>query len=442
MILRRTLRQTTLALAAFCGLVCGQPGWAQTGLTTIQDTLFEADGSRFNGSLTIGWSTFDAANIGTIVQQSRTVQVLNGNLQVQLVPNATAMPPANVYNVQYQSDGRSQFMETWTVPVSALPLTVSSVRTGSQIIVNGGNGTVGTPIVESSVVGLVADLAQRPLKGAGFGTNSVAIVDDSGNLETAAGSPGDCVFIDGTTGPCGGPTFSDAETPGGTVDGVNNTLTLAFTPLGSSLMLFRNGLYLTTNFDYTLSGSTITFLTGALPHPGDTMTASYRVDTAASGDIVSLVAGTPTPLHTAVAQVICSAAGATSSATAWTSLGACDIPAAGLVAGDRIEVRFTFAHTGMASGFDLQVNWGNTTILARHGSTQDAAVAGTAEAAITATGAQVSLESWGTVLPFLPGILGAPLQSGLKVDFRAALSVVGPDTVTLTNYTVLRYPGN
>jgi hypothetical protein len=442
MILGRILRQTTLALAAFCALVCSQPGWAQTGLTTIQDTLFTADGSRFNGTLTISWVTFDAANIGTIVQQSRTVQVLNGNLQLQLVPNATAVPPANVYTVQYQSDGRSQFTETWTVPVSALPLTVSSVRTGSQVIVNGGNGTVGTPIVESSVVGLVADLAQRPLKGAGFGTNSVAIVDDSGNLETAAGDPGDCVFIDGTTGPCGGPTFSDAETPGGTVDGVNNTLTLALTPLGSSLMLFRNGLYLTTNFDYTLSGSTITFLTGALPQPGDTMTASYRVDTAASGDISLVTQGNPTPLHTAAAQVICSAAGATSSATAWTSLGGCDIPAAGLVAGDRIEIRFTFTHSGMASGFDLQVNWGNTTILARDGSTQDAAVAGTAEAAITATGAQVSLESWGTVLPFLPGILGAPLQSGLKVDFRAALSVVGSDTVTLTNYTVVRYPGN
>src|ERR1700733_12927710 len=161
MTLGQTLRRTTLALATLCGLAFGQLAWSQTGLTTIQDTLFKADGSHFNGTLTISWSTFDAANIGTIVQQSRTVAVLNGNLQLQLVPNATPMPPANIYTVQYQSDGRSQFTETWTVPVSALPLTVSSVRTGSQVILNGGNGTVGTPIVESSVVGLVADLAQR-----------------------------------------------------------------------------------------------------------------------------------------------------------------------------------------------------------------------------------------------------------------------------------------
>jgi hypothetical protein len=46
------------------------------------------------------------------------------------------------------------------------------------------------------------------------------------------------------------------------------------------------------------------------------------------------------------------------------------------------------------------------------------------------------------VLPFLPAILSAPAQLGLEVLFRAALSTVGPDSVALTNYTVLRYPGN
>jgi hypothetical protein len=53
----------------------------------------------------------------------------------------------------------------------------------------------------------------------------------------------------------------------------------------------------------------------------------------------------------------------------------------------------------------------------------------------------LSVESWGTVLPFLPVILNAPLQPGLKVDFRAALSSAGFDTIALTNFTVLRYPG-
>ncbi len=124
---KKALGRKIILLAAFCGLAWGQT----TGLTTIQDTLFRADGTRFNGTLTINWVTFDATNIGTIVQQSRTVQVVNGNLQIQLVPNATATPPANIYTVNYQSSGYQQFTENWTVPVSASPLTVSVVRTGN-----------------------------------------------------------------------------------------------------------------------------------------------------------------------------------------------------------------------------------------------------------------------------------------------------------------------
>jgi hypothetical protein len=124
------------------------------------------------------------------------------------------------------------------------------------------------------------------------------------------------------------------------------------------------------------------------------------------------------------------------------SLGGCAIPVAGLHPGDRIEIRFTFGHTGSSSAYDVQVNWGSTTILARHAGAQDSAVAGRAEAAIVSTGAQLSLESWGTLLPFLPAILGAPAQDGLRIDFRAALSQTTNDTVTLTNFTVLRYPGN
>jgi hypothetical protein len=184
-------------MVALCGLAWSQS--TQTGLTTIQDTLFKADGTRFNGTLTIQWSTFDATNIGTIVQQSKSVQVANGNLYVQLVPNAGAAPPANVYSVQYQSDGRQQFTETWTVGPSTQPLTVSQVRIGTLIVTGtpGSSSTGTTPIPESSVTGLVDDLNQRPMKGVGFGTNGVAIVDDSGALETAVGQVGSCVMVDG-----------------------------------------------------------------------------------------------------------------------------------------------------------------------------------------------------------------------------------------------------
>ena len=136
--LRKTLTALSpaiLLLSVLCGIISGQ-----SGLTTIQDTLFDADGARYNGTLTIQWSTFDTTNPGTIIQQSKTVEVTNGNLLVQLAPNNTATPPANIYSVLYQSDGDQQYMETWSVPVSTTPLKVTQVRIGT---VSGGGSAAG-----------------------------------------------------------------------------------------------------------------------------------------------------------------------------------------------------------------------------------------------------------------------------------------------------------
>ena len=89
--------------------------------------LYKANGTRFNGNLTISWTSFEAIDRSAIVQQTTTVTVVNGNLQVQLVPTTTATPAA-FYTVVYNSDGRMQFQETWAVPSSVQPLRVRDVR--------------------------------------------------------------------------------------------------------------------------------------------------------------------------------------------------------------------------------------------------------------------------------------------------------------------------
>ncbi len=425
-----------LAAALFCSTLL-----AQNQLVTIQDTLFMADGIRFSGTLLIRWNTFDT-NSGTIVQQSRTVVVSNGNLQVQLAANATAPAPANSYSVAYQSDGREQFSEAWTVPQVSRSLKVAEVRTGTfSGAGGGGSGSVGnqTPIAESAIVGLVADLAQRPVKGPGFGTGSIAVINQSGQVETVVGNVGDCVYVDGTTGACGAPSpqFFDAETPGGVVDGTNTTFTLANPPSGTSLQLFRNGIYMKAGFDYNLTNSTVQFVAGAIPQPQDTLVASYRIDPSA-GNIGNINSG-DVGRRTGLAQVLCSSGGRTSISNAWYTLGACDIPAAALHAGDRFEIRFNFSHSGSTSGFDVQAVWGTTAFLLRHGSALDAAVVGRAEASVSTAGVQLTTESWGTVLPLLPGIASANSQSGLKIDFLGKLDAVGTDTLGIS-YTILRYP--
>jgi hypothetical protein len=431
-----------LALTAFCGLAWS-PASSQTPLTTIQDTLFTADGTRFTGTLTIQWNTFDT-NSGTVVQQNKSVPVVNGNLLVQLTPNAAATPPANYYAINYQSDGRQQFTETWTVPVSSTALTVRQVRTGGVLNSSGtitASPAADVPIAESDVTGLLADLAVRPTRGAAFGSNAVAIVDNNGILETAVGQVGDCVLVDGTTGPCGAPTFIDAETPAGTLDGVNLSFTLANAPVGTSLQLYRNGLYQTVGFDYTVTGSAISFASAAAPQPGDTLTASYRVDPAAAG--VSGAAPLSAAVRTtASAQVLCNAPGITTGLGLWTTLGSCDIPASQLRTGDRLEVRFTFQHIGSSTGFDVQINWGNMVALARHGGVQDTVLAGQLEAAIGASGAILTEQSWGTVSPFLPAILTSATQNGVTVALAASVGSSTADSIRLVSFTVLRYPSN
>jgi hypothetical protein len=61
--------------------------------------------------------------------------------------------------------------------------------------------------------------------------------------------------------------------PSGTVDGSNVTFTLAHTPLYGIILVLNLGT-LTPNVDYTLSGTTITFIIP--PAPSSIISCSYE----------------------------------------------------------------------------------------------------------------------------------------------------------------------
>ena len=415
-----------LFLAAVCLVM---PSLAAPPLTTIQDVLYKADGTRFNGTLTISWSSFEAIDHSMIEQQSTTVTVVNGNLQVQLVPTTSATP-ATYYTVVYNSDGRVQFQETWAVPSSVLPLRVRDVRVATAGSVGADTATV----QESDVVGLISDLGARPLKGPGYAVGRVAFVNPTGAIETVTGAPTDCVRVDGTSGPCGGtpPGFVDGDAPAGLVDGANTAFTLSGEPNpAASLTVYRNGMLQKPGQDFTLSGNQIQFVTAAAPQPGDTLAANYRL-TGSAGDTPPLF---PNP------QVLCSGLGAATNSSTLASVGTCHIPAALLAPGDRVEIRFDLDHSGSAGGFSFEVHWGATTVLGRNASAVDAQATGRAEAALTAAGAQLSHQSWGTSLAFAAGVGKSTddYTAGVTVDFQAN-TVQSNETVTLKNFTVVRFP--
>jgi len=400
-------------------------------LTTIQDVLYKADGTRFNGILTVSWSSFQSADSAAIVTQSTTVKVVGGNLRVQLVPSPTA--PASYYTVVYNSDGRVQFQETWSVPASTVPVRVRDVRVVvAAADTSGGSGASG-PILESDVVGLVADLAARPLEGSAFSAGRVAFINPLGAIDGVSGNPSDCLHVDGSSGACGtgSNSFMDGDSPSGIVDGASTTFTLSETPNpASSLAVYRNGILQKAGQDFTATGNTVQFVAADAPQPGDTLLASYRL-----GGTAGAAPAYPAP------QVLCSGTGASATGVSMASIGACAIPAGLLLAGDRVEIHFDLTHTGTASGFTFEVDWAATPILNRSGASGDAIVTGRADAAVLAAGSQLSVESWGTVLPWSAGVAASndAYSGGLTINFQGKLAQAG-DTLKLANYTVVRVP--
>ena len=263
-------------------------------LTTVQDILYNADGTRFNGIATITWASFQAVDSSNIPANSITLQVVNGLLRVELVPTTNALSPAS-YTVVYNSTGSAQSTETWAIPPSNVPVRVRDVRiAGGPGTTIGGGGTTGVlnSVSINDVTGLSAALALRPIIGSGFAPSRSAVIDTTGALEAAVGNASDCLHVDGTSAPCatGGSTvssgtvFVDAEVSAGSLNGVNGSFQLGNTPSpASSLSLYRNGLLMKPGTDFTLNGNQVVFASNALPQAGDIMVASYRMGTAPTG---------------------------------------------------------------------------------------------------------------------------------------------------------------
>ena len=419
-----------LLMAAGAASVAAQPA-----LTTIQDTLYRADGTRFSGTMFIRYNSFLAGDTSTIATANLTLPIVNGTLRVQLTPTTTASAGAQ-YTITYNSRGINQFTEIWAVPPSITPLRVRDVRVSFGTIV--GPSPITTPIQISDVVGLTNELAVRPMKGVGFGIGRAAVINSAGQIDAASGSLGDCVKVDGSSGPCGtgggaaGSSFADAEAPAGVVNGVNTVFTLAASPSpASSLALYRNGLLMSQGTDYQLSGRTVTFFLASVPQTGDLLTAAYRF--ANPSDPLSSLASP---------QVVCSSAGSATSSTTLVELGSCTIPAGLLGTGDRLEIQFQYGHTGSMTGFTSAVQVGNTTVASRAAGPTDVLLAGHTSFGIYDTGQIWDSQTWGSVLSAAAtaGVTGENTAQSLRVSLRGDMAGSTTDSVVLRNFTVIRYP--
>ena len=420
-------------------LILSGQAFAALPLATIQDVIFNADGTRFNGVASVEWKSFQASDGSIVAAQSVSVTIVNGNLRVRLVPTANASAGAK-YTVRYSSGGRILFTEYWSVPVSTVVLKLRDVRSTATGQLLGSATTVEI----ADVGGLQDELDSRPVKGFGFAPNRVMVAGATGALEAASGSLTDCVHVDGTAGPCGssgstgssGPGFVDFEVPAGPVNGTNTSFSLAQAPSpSSSLQLFRNGIVLKQGLDYTLSGNVLSFSSGSIPRLDDIIAASYRLATA--GQVSILQNGT-----LVVPQVICSAPGSTSSSNLPTVIGTCTIPSNVLQVGDRVEIHYGVAHAGNSSITSLTLKWGDSVLATQSLVALEAAAVGKISLSLSASSGLYATQLWGgrSAQVSSAGLIQSSVGQLTPITLEAQVPGQGTDSVMLQNFSVIRYP--
>jgi len=148
---------------------------------------------------------------------------------------------------------------------------------GGSVIISVGETNVALTANATNFVFISTISSNIQVNTTGFITNCIPIatvVTRSNSIFSLVDNRPDFYVLSG-----GGsiPNFADAEVPSGTVNGINNTFTLAHTPNPSlSLELYVNGLLQQQTGDYTLASNTITFAAGSIPHTGAILEAFYR----------------------------------------------------------------------------------------------------------------------------------------------------------------------
>jgi len=259
-----------LSFFLFCSSTLVSCAFAQSTLTQIQDTVYNQDGSLFNGTLVVTWTGTSAAPTGSNPAPFNTsVKIYNGALSVMLVPSTTASPSANYQAVFSSSNGLVTWTESWQVPPATSPLNLSEIRVSNS-------DSSGPQIAISQVTGLTANL--NAINGSIISlTNTVNRVSATvTGLSSAVSTL--TALVNGLAPGTVNTAFVDGEVPSGMQNGTNASFNLANTPSSpSTLMVYRNGLLLANGADYSLNGTAITFVSTQVPQSNDIVQVYYRI---------------------------------------------------------------------------------------------------------------------------------------------------------------------
>jgi len=166
-------------------LVAMMAGWlngaeAQMATTTVQDTVYSANGTPATGTVLVSWGAFTTAG-GQSVASGTTSATIGaaGLLTIALAPNAGSTPMGTYYTASFHLGDGTTSREYWVVPVTVpgggpvtlaaiknevLPISVAMQTVSKQYVDNAIAAAVtGSPLTSSPYVLTAGDTMTGPL---------------------------------------------------------------------------------------------------------------------------------------------------------------------------------------------------------------------------------------------------------------------------------------
>ncbi|HEY1254625.1 MAG TPA: glycosyl hydrolase family 28-related protein, partial [Terracidiphilus sp.] len=110
----------SMAMVLMSMALCGAAGAQAFSTTTVQGTVYLANGQPGSGTLVVSWPSFTTAGGQLVTADSTTISIApDGFVSVSLAPNQGSTPAGQYYTaVYYMSDG-STSTQYWVVPAAA-----------------------------------------------------------------------------------------------------------------------------------------------------------------------------------------------------------------------------------------------------------------------------------------------------------------------------------
>jgi len=159
---------------------CFSAAVAQVATTTVQDTVYSANGTPASGTVLVSWNTFTTAGGQSVPAGSTSATIgAGGQLTIALSPNAGAAPIGSYYTAVFHLSDGTTSREFWVVPVSVpgggpatlaeiknqvLPTSVAMQTVSKQYVDNAiAAAATGFPLDTSPYVMKVGDTMTGPL---------------------------------------------------------------------------------------------------------------------------------------------------------------------------------------------------------------------------------------------------------------------------------------